>query len=425
MPRKAIVLALCLLAAAAAAARADASASVRYGVQDDAWLLSGPGTLETRLATLDRLGTDIVRVTVRWNEVAPSRPANPRDPEDLAYQWGEYDAAFRGLQSHGIAALVTLYGSPAWANGGRAPNWLPSSASSLASFAYAVAARYPWIRRWTIWNEPNSPVFMRPVSPKLYTTTLLNPAFAALKSANPANLVAGGVTSPRQASGISPVAFLRGMAAAHAHLDAYAQNPYPVRPLETPTSGGCSSCGEYTMATLPKLIADVNRYFGTRTRIWLTEYGYNSKPPSTWLGVPNALQATYVAEAGRRAYVLPKVDVLINFLVRDEPDASSWSSGFIAANGVYKPAFRAFALPMAEVSRRGTRTVLWGEVRPRSGSQPYRLERFVGGRWSWLGATAHTSSTGYFTRALTLTKGAKVRIWSPLDGEYSPVLTVN
>ena len=44
------------------------------------------------------------------------------------------------------------------------------------------------------------------------------------------------------------------------------------------------------MATLPKLIAEVKRRFGTQTRIWLTEYGYNSKPPSKWLGVSNTAQ---------------------------------------------------------------------------------------------------------------------------------------
>jgi hypothetical protein len=253
---------------------------------------------------------------------------------------------------------------------------------------------------------------------------LLNPAYAALKSANAANLVAGGVTSPRRASGISPVAFLRGMAAAHAHLDAYAQNPYPLRPLETPTSGGCSTCGEYTMATLPRLIADVTKYFGSRTRIWLTEYGYNSKPPSTWLGVSNPVQAAYVAQAARRAYELPKVDVLINFLVRDEPSGARWTSGFFTSNGVMKPSFRAFALPLAEVSRHGSRTVVWGQVRPRTGAQPYRLEQLVAGRWSWIGPTARTSSRGYFTRTIAALPGARIRVWSPLDGAYSALLTI-
>ena len=65
------------------------------------------------------------------------------------------------------------------------------------------------------------------------------------------------------------------------------------------------------MATLPKLITEVKARFGTKTRIWLTEYGYNSKPPSKWLGVSNTLQARYVSEAALRVYLASHVDLLI------------------------------------------------------------------------------------------------------------------
>lgn len=422
MVRKAALLAVLLLALCAG--RAAASPYVQFGVQDDAWILTGPGTLDSRLDMLAKLGPDVVRVTLRWDQVAPTRPAHPVDPTDPAYRWTAYDALFAGLRSRGIGAVVTLWGTPAWANGGAAPNRFPVSSSSLASFAAAAAHRYPWIHRWTVWNEPNLPLFARPVSPRIYTTRLLNPTYAALKAASRANIVAGGVTSPRQGSGISPVAFLRGMAAAHARLDVYAENPYPLRPHESPTSGGCMRCAEYTMATLPKLVADVGRYFGPRTRIWLTEWGYNSKPPSTWLGVSNALQARYMAEGARRAYAMPKVDLLIHFLVRDEPDASRWTSGLFTAQGVAKPSLRAFSFPLVELSRRGSRAVVWGQVRPRTGPQPYRLERFLHGRWTWLGGTYRTSPRGYFTRTVAAPRGAKLRLWSPLDHAYSPLLPI-
>jgi hypothetical protein len=57
-----------------ATARADASPSIRYGIQDDAWLLGGPGTYEERLSKVEGLGADIVRVNLRWNEIAARRP---------------------------------------------------------------------------------------------------------------------------------------------------------------------------------------------------------------------------------------------------------------------------------------------------------------------------------------------------------------
>jgi hypothetical protein len=415
------VLSLTLLAPAGASA----STHIQYGVQDDAWLLYGPEAPATRIQILQRLGVDVVRLTLRWDAVAQSAPADPRNPDDPAYDWELYDSILQRLRAAHISVLISLWGTPEWANDGQAPNYLPSNATSLASFAYAASTKYPWITRWTIWNEPNVRLFLIPNSPKLYVTRLLNPTYRALKSANPRNLVAGGVTSPRKTpSGVSPIAWIRGMRAAHALLDAYAQNPYPVRPGETPTSGGCWRCTEITMATLPKLITEVKRNFGSRTRIWLTEYGYNSKPPSKWLGVSNTLQAKYVGEAALRAYLSPRVDMLIHFLVRDEPNALRWTSGFYTSRGKVKPSFAAYALPFAQVSRRGTRTTVWGQVRPRSGRQPYRLQQLRGRRWQWLGRMQFTTRGGFLRRVVTAAPGTRLRIWSPRDRRYSMAVIV-
>jgi hypothetical protein len=415
------VLSLTLLAPAGASA----STHIQYGVQDDAWLLYGPEAPATRIQILQRLGVDVVRLTLRWDAVAQNAPADPRNPDDPAYDWELYDSILQRLHAAHISVLISLWGTPEWANDGEAPSYLPSNATSLASFAYAASTKYPWITRWTIWNEPNVRLFLIPNSPKLYVSRLLNPAYRALKSANPRNLVAGGVTSPRKTpSGVSPIAWIRGMRAAHALLDAYAQNPYPVRPGETPTSGGCWHCTEITMATLPKLITEVKRNFGSRTRIWLTEYGYNSKPPSKWLGVSNTLQAKYVGEAALRAYLSPRVDMLIHFLVRDEPNAQRWTSGFYTSRGKVKPSFAAYALPFAQVSRRGTRTTVWGQVRPRSGRQPYRLQQLHGRRWQWLGRMQFTTRGGFLRRVVTAAPGTRLRIWSPRDRRYSMAVIV-
>jgi hypothetical protein len=176
------------------------------------------------------------------------------------------------------------------------------------------------------------------------------------------------------------------------------------------------------MATLPKLIQEVRRDFGSRTRIWLTEYGYNSKPPSRWLGVSNSLQARYVGEAALRAFLAPRVDLLIHFLVRDEPNGQRWTSGVLTSRGKLKPSFSGFALPFAQVSRHGTRTTLWGQVRPRSGPQPYRFRK---GRWVWVGGTRSTSSRGFLRRVVVAGRGSKFRLWSLRDRRYGVVLTTS
>ena len=189
---------LALIAAAAAtaatmflAASATASPNVRYGVQDGAFLSAGP-RLEERLATLDRLGAKLVRYMVNWRQIAPRKPRHPANPGDPAYDWSSADAVLGALHAHRIAVLATLYRTPAWASAKRRPRDVPKSSSSLAAFALAMARRYPWLRLWEVWNEPNLSSFLLPVSPRLYVQRLLNPTLVALHAANPANRVAGG-----------------------------------------------------------------------------------------------------------------------------------------------------------------------------------------------------------------------------------------
>src|SRR4051794_8054744 len=125
----AVVAGVCasLVLSASGSSAASSTRHVAFGVADDAWLTNGPGTLAARLDELGSLGPDVVRFTVRWDQVARKRPRSPRDPDDRAYRWGAFDAVLRGLRRHGIDPVVTLFGTPSWANGGRASNWAPSS----------------------------------------------------------------------------------------------------------------------------------------------------------------------------------------------------------------------------------------------------------------------------------------------------------
>jgi len=419
-----------LMAAGTFGSSAGAAPGVQFGVKDDAWLLYGPGTLKSRLTELDRMGVDLVRFSLRWDEVAVRKPASARNPVDPAYRWRPVDAILDGLEQHGIAAVVTLVGTPGWANGSLGRNWAPEKGTSFANFAYAAARRYPFVRYWTIWNEPNQRLWLRPTTPRVYVERLLNPAYAAIKQANPDALVAGGVTAPRgNAGGVSPLAWIKGMGAAGAKLDAYAHHPYPLLPkVETPTTGGCRQCETVTMATLEKLISAVRRWLGPK-RIWLTEYGYQTNPPDLFLGVSWALQAQYLAEASLRAWKLPNVDMLINFLVRDDAAdhdgvRSGWQSGFYSQSGAVKPSRLAFTLPFVQVSRTGGWTTVWGQVRPRSGRQAYRLQEKRNGSWQWLGPTRLTGTTGTFLRLLRVGPGSRLRIWSPRDRAFSLVLSV-
>jgi hypothetical protein len=413
--RYVLTLAAALAAFLAFSAPADASRFVRYGLQDDAWIAYGPGTLDERLNKLDRMGVKLVRYTLNWHEI---------EARKRRYRWDQADAILRGLNERGMVPVVTIWGTPRWANGGRSPNWVPRSKSSFAGFARRAADRYPFVRNWLIWNEPNQRRWLRPTSPKVYAQTLLNPAYAAIHRATRGAKVAGGVTAPRGAyKGISPVDFIRGLDQAGARLDAYAHNPYPLHRLETPTEGGCGHCETITMATIDRLLREVGKAFG-RKRIWLTEYGYQTNPPDPLLGVSRARQARHIGEAALRAYQTPYVDMLIQYLYRDEPNLARWQSGLVTAAGAPKLSLQSSILPFAQLSRNGLRTVVWGQIRPEEGRERYILQQYRGGAWHSIGGLRTTSPRGFLQRTVWAGKGTKLRLWYPFDAIASPPLIV-
>ena len=125
--------------------------------------------------------------------------------------------------------------APRWAGGPRSPD-----PEELAAFAKSLAERYPQVRLWTVWNEPNHPEFLQPqwsdgvpVAAHRYRR-MHELAYEEIKRASEDNRVLiGGLTSigsprrgPRDA--IRPLRFLREMACVDARL----------RPLERPECDG-------------------------------------------------------------------------------------------------------------------------------------------------------------------------------------------
>ena len=132
------------------------------------------------MKTFKRLGVPLVRYTVRWNDVARQRPKDATSPRDRAYDWRRPDRVLRGLRRYGLTPILTLVGTPAWANSGRAPNFAPVRPRDFHRFATAAARRYPWVRYWLIWNEPNKRLWLRPTRSRIYVEHLLNPAYEAI-----------------------------------------------------------------------------------------------------------------------------------------------------------------------------------------------------------------------------------------------------
>ena len=157
-----------------------------------------------------------------------------------------------------MEVVLTLVGTPRWANGGRSPNVMPRRVSDFGQFARAIASRYsgrfegyPFVRFWTIWNEPNLQLFLAPqfdsrgrsVAPRNYAK-LYAAAYQGIKAGSPRALVAMGETSARGTDnprGIRPVhspgRFVEELAKANPRLkfDAYSHHPYPFTPNLRPS----------------------------------------------------------------------------------------------------------------------------------------------------------------------------------------------
>jgi hypothetical protein len=392
---------------------AQSAPDVRFGIQDDAWLEHGPGTIADRVREIRRLGLDIVRITLRWDEMEPSPGA---------YDWRRSDRMLNALRAGGVDALVTIWGTPHWAATDGVPYSAPRRAVDIYRFARAAASRYPFVLDWTMWNEPNRAAWLKPVSAETYVKRILNPGVQGIKAANTRARVAGGVTSPQGGDeGMNPVDFIRAMARAGARLDAYAHHPYPTYPGDTPFPGGCESCQAISMSTLERLIREVDKAF-PQTPIWLTEYGYQTKPDL--VGVAFAEQARFVAEAARRVYEAPRVEMLIQYLYRDEPDLEGWQSGLETVDGTPKPALAATMLPLTQVSRTVAETTVWGQVRPGTGRRKYVLEIRRGRRWVALSGVQLTSPGGYFRRTVHAGEGSLLRVRYPARALVSPTLVV-
>src|SRR3954468_16706971 len=180
------------------------------GFQDDAGFRWSAG----RQALVDRAtdaGASVIRTTANWSEIAATKPANARNAFDPAYRFDDLDELARNAQRRGLPLLITIWGTPAWANDTAGSNHAPAHASDLEDFARALTERYsgrhagyPYVGLYSIWNEPNLAQFLAPqfdsagkaVAPATYAR-LYRAAYAGIKAVNPRALVAIGETSPR------------------------------------------------------------------------------------------------------------------------------------------------------------------------------------------------------------------------------------
>lgn len=299
------------------------------------------------------LGVEVFQFQIHWDEVAPTRPAHPRDPNDPAYHWGVLDRVVDEASEYGISLAALIQRAPGWANGGRPPIWAPTDPKTFADFAFAASRRYPSIRRWMIWGEPSRKENFRPIKPnqplgpRIYAG-LLDASYAALKQASPRNIVIGGMTL--NGGTVMPPQFIQWMKLKNGRpprMDLWGDNPFDARFPRLADE----PLGRYRgFNDIDTLYAEIKAAYraGHRKvpRLWLSEWTIVSdRPLSLFSGffVSRREQAIRLKAAYQIARRTSYVAGLGWFTLLDEPISEGGAAwGLMQADGKAKLAFNAY-----------------------------------------------------------------------------------
>jgi hypothetical protein len=354
----------CGLAALVFPLLASAQPRMLIGFQDDPSLRWRDDRLNV-FDLAEQAHAGIVRTTVYWSRIAESRPARATNPFDAAYRFDDLDEFVRNAGLHGMEVMLTIWGTPSWANGGKGQNYAPTRLSDLQNFTRALASRYsgrfrnyPFVRYYTVWNESNLGLFLspqydakgKPVAAAIYAR-LYRAAYAGIKAGNTRALVGIGETSARGRDRFlgrrgtqetqSPGRFAELLSKQRPVLkfNAWSHHPYPTELTQRPTQS--VRWPNVTLSQLPRFEESLDKWFRRDAiPIWITEYAYQTRPEQP-RGVTLTQQAAYARQAINLAAGDPRVTMFIWFIIRDDP-TSAWKSGLISRAGARKPAFRTF-----------------------------------------------------------------------------------
>ena len=296
-----------------------------------------------------------------WAQVAPTRPTDPRSPDDQAYAWpANLDLALKKARAYGIEPVLYVNGFPAWSNGGRDPTWVPKNPADYGDFMAAAVARYPQVRRWIAFSEPSHKLNFQPQgdrgrrAPRLYAQ-LLDAAYRAMHAVRRNVVVIGGNVHPagwNDDGTTAPDTFLRYMVLPNGRrpqLDMFGVNPYTERRLDMALP---HRPGRVDFNDLDWLTRQLDRYWpGRRLQLFIEEFGWNTEHEAIgWLYVVSRRkQAADLPKAYRIAARFPRINTMCWFQLYDAPPEKpgtiwlNWTSGLQTWQGVRKPSWRAFA----------------------------------------------------------------------------------
>jgi hypothetical protein len=375
--------------------------------EDDALLYADP----SRVAEIAALGADTVRLLVRPGV----------DPAPVV----------AAAEAAGLETMLVPTGPP------RRPR-----PQAYGRFVRRLGARFPEVRRWGLWNEPNQPRWLRPQFARRKGRVVLVSArrYRALARAGVAALRATGhgsddillgetapigrTTGAPSTRLAAPVPFIRSLLSGGPRLrvTGFAHHPYTSgagAPIDAPLSPGQISIGN--VRALKRLLARGARrgVIPPGLPIWYTEFGYQTNPPDPRLGVSYARQAEYLNQADAIAAADPRIHSVSQYLLVDDRNEFGFQSGLRRFGSLArKPAYGAYRMPLW-VRRRGQQVSAYGQVRPADGpiTVLFQHARSPAGPFRTLGSLRVDGPTHQFRASTRYRNGVYRLAWQPAPGQ--------
>jgi len=323
---------------------------------------------ESLLPVYADLGVGIYQFQLRWDRVTKSRPANPRDPADPAYDWPGFDDDLRYLASQGMQMAFLIQGSPTWASNGRFGYDAPDDPKDYADFLQAASQRYPAVRHWMIWGEPSRTTGYNPDVPKGASNQrksklraqsyakLLDTAYVRLKRMSRSNRVVGGMSfngfnpSPGYQR---PLRWLRNLKLRNGRpprMDLYGHNPFSSRrPNIRKDQQGKDlidlSDSDTLYSQVQKRLKRSRR--AKPFRLYLSEYSIPTDKPAPVFGgffVSRETQSSWIRSAARLARSKKIYTLGWYRLFDDAPDQDFGPNllGLLTNDGQRKPGYNTY-----------------------------------------------------------------------------------
>ena len=399
------------------------------------------------------VGTQMVRLSVGWDQIAPaSRPGgfDASDPNSPGYNWASVDQQVEQLTAEGFQVMLTIDGAPRWAEGSGKPSWAPAgswepSASDFGAFATAIARRYdgstpnpqdpsetlPRVTLWQPWNEPNLDVYLSPqwnrnsrgafveAAPAIYRK-MLNAFYRSVKAVSAANYVIAAGTAPYGlppgGARMGPVTFDQYLFCLNtsdrrvgcsdpAHFNAIDHHPYGV---EGPTWHAINSYDAavpdiYKLTRVLRIAERDHTVLPSgRQGVWVTEVSWNTNPPESG-GVSVAQAARWLEQT---FYILWSQGVShVCWFQLADAGPGNYNSGVYFQDGRAKAGATAFRFPFVTHRRNSATVVAWGRS-PQAGE--LRIERQTSHGWTVLAQFA-VSQSEVFSLPLAIHRSAQFR----------------